>query len=111
MIIEKLVDDVDPPSRGDVLPPAVEPEAVVEVVLTVAEQRAMVEAEAGGPCFRIWLTQSEFARSDFCDWTCYTLSDGRVAIWRRESDMETLQAQNVLVYRAIMSRRIDDNVI
>lgn len=97
-VIERIVEDEKEPT-------------VIEIRLTVAEQRALVEAQTGEPCFRMWLTRQEYERGSFSDWPEFELSDGRIAIWRKESDLDTLQTTNAMVWRAIMERRIDDDVI
>jgi hypothetical protein len=95
-------DDVDPSNR----------EQTIVLHFTVPEQRKMVEAEAGEPCFRMWVSRQEFERGSFADWTHYELSDGRIAIWRRESDLDKLQAGGEInMWRAITERRITDDVI
>lgn len=95
--------DVDPSQR----------DITIEIHLTVAEQRRLVEAEAKEPCFRMWLSRGEFVTSSFADWTAYTLRDGRVAIWRKQSEADRLLAgdgDQKALWHAIMERKIDDTV-
>lgn len=82
------------------------------IEFTVAEQRALVERESGEPCFRMWLSDAEHAKIlGIADWTCYRLSDGRWAVWRKESDLVTLRANGaVTVAQNIEGRRLGDEV-
>lgn len=96
-------DDVAPGSRDP---------STIELHLSVDEQRKLVEAVQKEPCFRMWVTREEFARGSFADWTHYELSDGRIAIWRKSSDLTKLQeGGEVTLWRAIKERTISDDVI
>lgn len=98
-------DDVDPRSRDAA--------SHIEIVLSVEEQKKFVEAKTGEPCFRMWMSKAEFDRAErFDDWTHYDLCDGRIAIWRKESDLANLQKGGEIgLWRAIMERRLADDVI
>jgi hypothetical protein len=82
--------------------------------LTFEEQRKVVEASAGGPCFRMWISDEERKTVNEPEWCMYRLSDGRWALWRLESDYRELlngdAAQRKLA-ALINSRRLGDNVI
>lgn len=80
----------------------------IELKLTVAEQRAWVEADCGVPCFRMWLSKAEYVKAgEFADWTAWILSDGRIAVWRKWSDLDNTSPE---VWVAIMERMLDDSV-
>lgn len=78
---------------------------------SVAEQKRKAEEQAGGPCFRMWLTRAEFDAANFADWHCYELVDGRLAIWRQYADLRRLRNTRGAerVYEQILERRIDDD--
>jgi hypothetical protein len=84
----------------------------VQITLTVPEQRKLMEAEAGEPCFRMWLTRHEFSKASFADWTAYPISTDHVAIWRKESDLRALLASKDSASRELGmmldSRRLPD---
>jgi hypothetical protein len=82
------------------------------LVLNVAEQRAIVERDSGEPCFRMWLSADEHNKiRDMLDWTCYRLSDGRWAVWRKESDLALLKQNGAItVAQHIEGRRLADEV-
>lgn len=81
------------------------------VEFTVAEQRAIVERDAGEPCFRMWVSDAEHQKLlGLVDWTCYRLSDGRWAVWRKESDVKALIANGAInVANSIKERRLGDD--
>lgn len=86
--------------------------AHVEMHLTVAEQRRMVEVGAKEPCFRMWLTEAEKNGPGCKDWTTYPLSDGRWAAWRKNSDLDKLLEQGEMkLWRIICERCIEDDVV
>jgi hypothetical protein len=84
----------------------------IHIVLTVADQRRIVESEAKGPCFRMWLTEDEFKKASFADWTSYPVAPGVVAIWRKRSDVDKMlestdhDVRNLGYY--ILSRELPD---
>lgn len=81
----------------------------IELKLTVAEQRAWVEKDCGEPCFRMWLSKAEYVKAgEFADWTAWILSDGRIAVWRKKSDL--YKAPSV-IQAAIMRRIISDDSV
>lgn len=82
------------------------------IEFTVAEQRAIVERDVDEPCFRMWLSDEEHQKvRDLGDWTCYRLSDGRWAVWRKESDLQALRdAGAMTVADNIEGRRLADEV-
>jgi hypothetical protein len=82
------------------------------IEFTVAEQRLLVERECGEPCMRMWVTDAEHQKIlGLADWTCYRLSDGRWAIWRKESDIAALRAGGAItVADNIEGRRLSDEV-
>lgn len=86
----------------------------IEIHLTVAEQRKIVEHEAGGPCFRMWLTDKEASalrRMHGTDFTMHPLEDGRWAQWRKESDMDTLHSRgDMVLWNELNARRLSDDV-
>jgi len=83
----------------------------IEIHLTVDEQRRIVQAEAGEPCFRIWLSREEHDLASFADFTSHPLGDGRVAVWRRQSDLDKLLTSGRMdLWRELCSRKIDDSV-
>lgn len=73
----------------------------IQITLTVADQRKLVEADVGEPCVRIWLTDEEFAKVSFADWTAYPLQPGLVAIWRKRSDIDVLLASTDMDSKAL----------
>jgi hypothetical protein len=75
---------------------------------SVDAQRRKAEEQAGEPCFRMWMTRAEFDAASFADWNCYEMSDGRLAIWRKYSDLRTLRKQAYHVYNAVIERRLSD---
>jgi hypothetical protein len=85
------------------------PEPVtIEIRLGIAEQRALAEAEAGGPCFRMWLTAEEAHSVENDDWTVYPLRDGRFSAWRKQADVDALMLTDKRLAMAILARKIDD---
>lgn len=84
----------------------------IAITLTVADQRRIVEAEAKEPCFRMWLTEWEFKKAAFADWTSYPVAPGVVAIWRKRSDVDKMVASNDHDTRSlglyILSRELPD---
>lgn len=84
----------------------------VEIPLTVAEQRAIVEADVGEPVIRMWLSADEWERvKDLVDWTAHPLSDGRIGIWRKRADLDAIMSKNVQLWSNICERIIEDDVI
>lgn len=84
---------------------------VIQFPLTIAEQRAIVEAEACEPCFRMWLSKDEAERVDFVEWVQHDLSDGRVAVWRKCSELSAIMKKDLSLFNSISSRIIEDDVI
>lgn len=81
-----------------------------DIELTVDDQRKLVEREAGGPCFRMWITADERKQMDVPDWSCYRLSDGRFALWRKESSLQDLRTGGAyMVASRIDERRLRDD--
>jgi len=84
-----------------------------EVTLTMAEQRALVEANYGEPCFRMWVGNDEINSIGAPDWCTYQLKDGRWSIWRKESDVRALMAigndEALSIVSAINQRRLGDD--
>lgn len=101
-------DDVDPKQRAALAPSG---EMTIEIPLTTGEQRAIVEAETGEPCFRMWMSRDEADRVNFVEWVTHDLSDGRVAIWRKCSELSALMKKDIALFNSISSRIIDDDVI
>lgn len=88
----------------------------IEITLTIAEQRKIAEASTGEPCFRVWMTRAEGDLvKGWTDWTFHDLSDGRVAAWRKVSDLTRLErsgrGEDRRLAAEIRSRRIEDGVI
>lgn len=77
--------------------------------LTVAQQRALAEAQAKGPCFRLRMSQAEYQQlidNGFKDWTWWPLSDGEISVWRPCSVLNGLAWPLI---DAIMARKMDDD--
>jgi hypothetical protein len=66
----------------------------VEIRLSVPEQRRIIEANTGEPCFRMWMTTEEFAGLETKDWTASVIDNGHVAVWRKRSDVAKLLASS-----------------
>jgi hypothetical protein len=76
----------------------------------VETQRKLMASRAGEPVFRMWITKEEFRAGSFSDWICYELSDGRLALWRKFSDLRATREQSKMLYDAIVARRLDDAI-
>lgn len=80
----------------------------IELHLTLAERKKLIEHGVGEPCFRVWLTIEEYAATCEKDWSVHKLKDGRWAAWRKESDVTSLQDKELAAF--ISSRRLPDDV-
>lgn len=83
---------------------------MADMKLSVADQRKVIENQYGAPCFRMWLHPAEAASKVYeGDWTAHPLPNGRVAVWRREHDVELLiGAGEHKLAAAINERRMSD---
>lgn len=104
------LDEAQAVSRANRTPPHV---TIMEIPLTVSEQRAIIEAQLCEPVFRMWMSPEEFdrVRESTIDWIYKPLSDGRIAIWRRRSDLDAILTKNTQLWSAICQRILEDDVI
>lgn len=91
-------------------------EQTITIELTPADIRGIVEKHVGEPCFRMIITGPEYAVLSLQnppDWTFHHLQDGRVAMWRKYSDLAKLKRgrlANPALYEDIKARMIEDHV-
>lgn len=88
----------------------------IELNLTLADQRKIVEHIFGGPAFRIYITANEKRRLDAAgvvqEQTAHPLKDGRWALWRKESDIQKLMDHGEITMAGeINSRRLGDDEV
>lgn len=89
----------------------------IELRLTPAEQRRIVETDQGGPCFRMWLTPNEHAEvmKTAPDYSHGQLSDTRFFCWRPQAALDELRASSNPADKAlakhIEGRMIHDDTI
>lgn len=87
-------------------------EVEFKIQLTVPEHRAIIEAQVGEPVFRMWMAAAEWERvKDTVDWTAVPLSDGRIAVWRKRSDLDDILTKNTRLWSSICERIIEDDVV
>lgn len=87
-------------------------EVEFKIQLTVPEHRAVIEAQVGEPVFRMWMAAAEWERiKDTVDWTAVPLSDGRIAVWRKRSDLDDILTKNTRLWSSICERIIEDDVV
>lgn len=85
---------------------------VITLTLTVDDQRKILEHQFNEPVFRMWMSPEEWERvKPVPDWTAYTLSDGRIAIWRKRSELDAIMIKDTRLWSAICQRIIEDDVI
>lgn len=85
---------------------------VITLTLTVDDQRKILEHQFNEPVFRMWMSPEEWERvKPVPDWTAYTLSDGRIAIWRKRSELDAIMTKDARLWSAICQRIIEDDVI
>lgn len=88
----------------------------IDLKLTVAEQRRVVEAEVKQPCVRMWLTKGEHEHTyaHAPDFTHGQLEDGRFYCWRRKADLDELARStspaDVALFKALTGRILRDDV-
>lgn len=88
---------------------------VINLNLTVAEQRKVVEHMAGGSCFRMRITNAEWSvlQGQVPSWQFCTLKDGSRAMWQPYSELQALKRgprMNHALYENIRSKIIADTV-
>lgn len=92
-------------------------QVTIELKLTPAEQRRIVEADQGGPCFRMWLTPNEHREvmKTAPDYSHGQLSDTRYFCWRPQRALDELLTSSNVADHALakhLQGRIihDDNI-
>lgn len=84
----------------------------IVIQLTVADQRKIIEHQQCEPCFRMWLSPDEWERvKPVPDWTAYTLSDGRIAVWRKRSELDAVLSSDTRLWSSICQRILEDDAI
>lgn len=85
----------------------------IDFALTVAMQRAILEHQFAEPVFRMWLSpEEEWDRvKPVPDWTASKLSDGRIAIWRKRSELDVIMTKNTRLWASICERIIEDDIV
>jgi hypothetical protein len=107
----RVFDDAEQPVM-DVEEPAPISTPLITIGLTVQNQRAIIEHQVGEPCFRMWMSTHEWDRvKPVPDWTAYELSDGRIAVWRKSSELDAIMTQDMRLWSAICERILQDDVI
>lgn len=96
--------------RGDETIGEADPE--IMITLTVDMQRKILEHQFCEPVFRMWLSADEWERvKPVPDWTAYTLSDGRIAVWRKRCELDKIMTEDTRLWSTICERIIDDDVL